>query len=74
MHLIFYLTFFISNIFYQSNETKSKWFFKDSVLIEINQQSIINYNSNNYDTILKFPLINKDKINLNDFDFVLRVR
>ena len=70
MHLIFYLTFFISNIFYQSNETKSKWFIKDSVLIEVNQNSIINYNSINYDTILRVPLINKDKINLNDFDLL----
>ena len=70
MHFIFYFTFFIFNIFYQSNETKSKWFIKDSVLIEVNQNSIINYNSINYDTILRVPLINKDKINLNDFDLL----
>ena len=70
MHFIFYLTFFISNIFYQPNDTKSKWFIKDSVLIEVNQRSIINYNSINYDTILRVPLINKDKINLNDFDLL----
>lgn len=70
MHFIFYLTFLISNIFYQTNDTRSKWFIKDSVLIEVNQRSIINYNSINYDTILRVPLINKDKINLNDFDLL----
>ncbi len=68
--LLFYVFFYSTFFFGQNRKIDSKWTINDSIITEINQNSIIQYSLINHDIVSRLDLINPNNIILDNYDLL----